>query len=195
MLLAGELDLAVHSSKDVATTLPDGLHLTAFLPREDVRDVFISRSGLNLGELPPGATIGTSSVRRAALVRMHRPDLVVVPFRGAVNTRLRKIERGEVDGTLLTAAGLNRLGLNHVITQTLSTRDFLPSPAQGAICIQAAISNARISQVTSALNDPAASDAVMCERALLRLLDGSCRTPIGAHAHCHGSEIVIRGMI
>jgi hydroxymethylbilane synthase len=110
-LLAGELDMAVHSCKDVATDLPEGLHLSACLSREDARDAFISRSGFRLWELPPGAVVGTSSVRRAALMALHRPDLVVVPFRGLVGTRLQKLEDGVVDATLLAQAGLNRLGL------------------------------------------------------------------------------------
>ncbi|EJB07224.1 porphobilinogen deaminase [Rhizobium leguminosarum bv. trifolii WSM597] len=194
-LLSGELDLAVHSAKDVATVLPTGLSLSAFLPREDVRDVFISRSGYKLWELPPGALVGTSSIRRQALVLMHRPDLVVVPFRGLVGTRLHKLETGIVDATLLAMAGLNRLGTSHAATQLLDPREFPPAPAQGAICIETAVTNRAITGLVSALNDPATADAVTSERAFLRRLDGSCRTPIGAHAVCHGSEIVLRGIM
>ncbi|MDR9808766.1 hydroxymethylbilane synthase [Rhizobium hidalgonense] len=194
-LLSGELDLAVHSAKDVATVLPDGLRLSAFLPREDVREAFISRSGYKLWELPPGAIVGTSSIRRRALISMHRPDLVVVPFRGLVGTRLHKVESGIVDATLLAMAGLNRLGLPHAATQVLDPRDFPPAPAQGAICIETAVTNSAITELVSELNDPASADAVICERAFLRRLDGSCRTPIGAHAVCHGNEIVLRGLM
>lgn len=194
-LLAGELDMAVHSCKDVATDLPEGLHLSACLPREDARDAFISRSGFRLWELPPGAVVGTSSVRRAALVALHRPDLVVVPFRGLVGTRLQKLEDGVVDATLLAQAGLNRLGLGDVVTEVLNLRDFPPAPAQGAICIESCVRNAVITELVSVLDDAATADAVRCERSFLRSLDGSCRTPIGAYATCHGSELVLRGMM
>jgi hydroxymethylbilane synthase len=193
-LLTGELDMAVHSAKDVATSLPEGLLLSAFLPREDVRDVFLSRSGFTLSELPPGAIVGTSSVRRHALVAMHRPDVEIVPFRGSVGSRLQKLEQGGVDATLLALAGLKRLGISDGITQIFSTREFPPSPAQGAICIETAVVNRWINELVSAVDDVATADAVKCERAFLRTLDGSCRTPIGAYAVCSGSEIILRGM-
>lgn len=193
-LLSGDLDLAVHSAKDVATTLPDGLHLSAFLPREDVRDALISRSGYRLWELPPGAVVGTSSIRRAALVAMHRPDLDIVPLRGFVGTRLQKLENGVVDATLLAMAGLNRLGMSDAATEILNPRDFPPSPAQGAICIESVVANHRITELVSALSDAGTADAVRCERAFLQTLNGSCRTPIGALAVCHGSEILLRGL-
>ncbi len=193
-LLTGELDLAVHSCKDVATSLPDGLHISAVLAREDVRDAFVSRSGARFWELPPRAVVGTSSVRRAALLAMHRPDLIIVPFRGLVGTRLQKVMDGIVDATLLAQAGLNRLQLADVATEVLDPRQFPPAPAQGAICIESAIENRIIAELVSALDDPAAADAVRCERAFLRALDGSCRTPIAAYTTCHGSEVVLRGM-
>ncbi|WP_244619308.1 hydroxymethylbilane synthase [Rhizobium sp. 18055] len=193
-LLSADLDLAVHSCKDVATVLPDGLHISAFLPREDVRDALVSRSGAGLWELPSGAVVGTSSVRRAALLAMHRPDLVVIPFRGLVGTRLQKLSDGIVDATLLAKAGLNRLDLAGVATEVLDPRQFPPAPAQGAICIETAKENRIVADLVSALDEAATADAVRCERAFLRALDGSCRTPIAAYATCHGSEVVLRGM-
>lgn len=193
-LLTGELDLAVHSCKDVATVLPEGLHISAVLPREDVRDALVSRSGARFWDLPSGAVVGTSSVRRAALLAMHRPDLVVIPFRGLVGTRLQKVSEGIVDATLLAKAGLNRLDLAGVATEVLDTRQFPPAPAQGAICIESATVNRIVSDLVSALDDAATADAVRCERTFLRVLDGSCRTPIAAYATCHGSEVILRGM-
>lgn len=193
-LLTGDLDLAVHSCKDVATVLPDGLHISAFLPREDVRDALISRSGARLCELPSGAVVGTSSVRRAALLAMHRPDLVVVPFRGLIGTRLQKLSDGIVDATLLAQAGLNRLKLSGVVTEVLDPRQFPPAPAQGAICIESAKENRTVAELVSVLDDPSTADAVRCERAFLRTLEGSCRTPIAAYATCHGNEVLLRGM-
>ncbi|NLS19984.1 hydroxymethylbilane synthase [Rhizobium sp. P40RR-XXII] len=193
-LLSGEIDLAVHSCKDVATVLPRGLHISACLPREDVRDAFISRTGCRLWELPPGAVVGTSSIRRQALLALHRPDLVVVPFRGLVGTRLQKLESGVVDATLLAQAGLNRLGLGQLATEILNLSDFPPAPAQGAICIESSVANSLVTELVSVLDHEATADAVRCERSFLRSLDGSCRTPIAAHATCHGSELVLCGM-
>ncbi len=193
-LLAGELELAVHSSKDVATSLPKGLHISAFLPRDDVRDALISRTGCGFWQLPQKAVVGTSSIRRQALVSMHRPDLIVVPLRGFVGTRLQKLESGAVDATLLAMAGLNRLDVQDKATEIFDLNEFPPSPAQGAICIESAVANHRITEFVSVLEDLATADAVKCERAFLRALNGSCRTPIGAHAVCLGSEIVLRGM-
>ncbi len=194
-LASGDLDVAVHSCKDVAATLPEGLHLSAYLSREDFRDAFISRSGRRLWELAPGAVVGTSSVRRRALVLMHRPDLVVVPFRGLVGTRVRKLNEGLADATLLAQAGLNRLGLGHLATEILNPLDFPPAPAQGAICIESRENDAFVSQLVSVINDPSTEHSVRCERSFLRVLDGSCRTPISAHASCHGSEMMLRGLL
>jgi hydroxymethylbilane synthase len=125
---------------------------------------------------------------------MHRPDVEIVPFRGSVGSRLQKLEQGGVDATLLALAGLKRLGISDGITQIFSTREFPPSPAQGAICIETAVVNRWINELVSAVDDVATADAVKCERAFLRTLDGSCRTPIGAYAVCSGSEIILRGM-
>src|SRR5687767_3347668 len=135
-LAAGAIDLAVHSSKDMPTVLPPGLVLTAFLPREDPRDAFISRKAKSLAELPSGATLGTASLRRQAQALRLRPDLKVVPLRGNVETRLRKLDEGAADATLLALAGLKRLGLADAATAVLDTEEFLPAVGQGAIGIE-----------------------------------------------------------
>jgi porphobilinogen deaminase len=194
-LLSGELDFAVHSSKDMPTVLPEGLHLSTFLPREDVRDAFIGRTSKTLVGLPEGATVGSSSLRRQALIRRLRPDINVIIFRGQVDTRLRKLEEGQVDATLLAYAGLRRLGKQDVATELLDPKDFPPAPAQGAICIESRIGDDRISTLLEAINDRATYDAVSCERGFLATLDGSCRTPIAGHAQCEGDVIRFMGMI
>ena len=142
-LLAGAIDLAVHSAKDMPTVLPDGLAIAAVLPREDARDVFISRKAKTLRDLPPGARVGTASLRRQALVKRLRPDLDVVPFRGNVETRLRKLDAGEVDATLLALAGLKRLGLADAATAVLTLDEFIPAVGQGIIAIETRADDAR----------------------------------------------------
>ncbi len=194
-LLSGDLDFAVHSSKDMATKLPDGLALSAFLPREDVRDAFIGRTADRIIDLPQGATIGSASLRRQALIRRLRPDIEVITFRGAVETRLRKLAEGQVDGTLLAFAGLKRLGKTEVPTEILDPEDFPPAPAQGAIGIECRVGDPRVNDLLAAVNDQATFDAVTCERAFLEALDGSCRTPIAGHAICEDGRIRFSGMI
>lgn len=194
-LASGELDFAVHSSKDMPTVLPDGLFLSAFLPREDVRDAFVGAAAPRLVELPEGATVGSSSLRRQALIRRLRPDLNVITFRGLVDTRLRKLAEGQVDATLLAFAGLKRLGKQDVPTELLDPRDFPPAPAQGAICIESRIGDDRINTLLEVINDRTTHDAVTCERAFLGALDGSCRTPIAGHATSEGGKISFYGMI
>lgn len=194
-LRSGDLDLAVHSSKDMPTKLPDGLFLSAFLPREDVRDAFIGKTAPKLTDLPHGATVGSSSLRRQALIRRLRPDLNVITFRGQVDTRLRKLAEGQADGTLLAYAGLRRLGKLDVPTELLDPRDFPPAPAQGAICIESRIDDDRMTSLLAAINDRPTHDAVTCERAFLAALDGSCRTPIAGYALCHGDRLSFSGMI
>ncbi|MDI7862454.1 hydroxymethylbilane synthase [Rhizobiaceae bacterium n13] len=194
-LTSGELDFAVHSSKDMATALPDGLFLSAFLPREDVRDAFIGRSAARLMELPQGATVGSASLRRQALIRRLRPDITTVIFRGQVETRLRKLEEGHVDGTLLAYAGLKRLGKTDVATEILDPEEFPPAPAQGAICVESRIGDSRVNDLLAAINHQPTHDAVTCERAFLRILDGSCRTPIAGLARCEGDRLRFSGMI
>lgn len=194
-LTSGELDFAVHSSKDMPTKLPDGLHLSAFLPREDIRDAFIGRTAKRLLDLPHGATVGSASLRRQALIRRLRPDLDVIVFRGQVDTRLGKLANGEADATLLAYAGLKRLGKTDVPTELLDPVSFPPAPAQGAICIESRIGDDRINGLLEAIDDRPTHAAVTCERGFLATLDGSCRTPIAGYATVEGDHIQFRGMI
>jgi hydroxymethylbilane synthase len=194
-LLGGSIDLAVHSAKDMPTALPDGLMLAACLPREDVRDAFISGSAKSLRELPHGAVVGTASLRRQAMVRRLRPDISTAVLRGNVETRLRKLEAGEVDATLLALAGLKRLGLADKATALLDAQEFLPAVGQGAITIEAREDDARTRELLAKIDHADTSVALACERAFLAVLDGSCRTPIAGHAVLDGDTISFRGMI
>lgn len=194
-LSSGDLDFAVHSSKDMPTKLPDGLFLSAYLPREDVRDAFIGRTAGKLMDLPEGATVGSSSLRRQALIRRLRPDINVITYRGLVETRLRKLAEGQVDATLLAFAGLKRLGKQDVPTELLDEAEFPPAPAQGAICIESRIGDIRVNGLLEAINDLRTHEAVTCERAFLSTLDGSCRTPIAGHAVSDGETLRFFGMI
>ncbi len=194
-LEAGEVDLGVHSSKDMATKLPEGLVLAAFLEREDIRDAFISLSARTLDELPQGARFGTSSLRRAAQILRQRPDLAIVPFRGNVDTRLRKLAEGVADATLLAVAGLNRLGRPEHITAYLDPEKFPPAPAQGAIGIEIRADDTRTADLIAPLNHAPTATAVAAERALLAALDGSCRTAIGVTSHIAEKTIVLHGEI
>ncbi|PQA74104.1 hydroxymethylbilane synthase [Brucella oryzae] len=194
-LTEGRIDLAVHSTKDMPTVLPDGLHLSIFLEREDPRDAFIGRTASRLLDLPQGATVGSSSLRRQALIRRLRPDLQVVIFRGNVETRLRKLDAGEVDGTFLACAGLRRLGLGDVITELVDPESFPPAPGQGAIGIETRIGDVRIDALLEPLAHRETGIALACERAFLAALDGSCRTPIAGLATVNGDRVSFHGMI
>jgi hydroxymethylbilane synthase len=194
-LAAGTIDLAVHSSKDTPTVLPPGLVLTAFLEREDPRDVFISRKAKSIADLPRGATVGTASLRRQAMVKRKRPDLTIVPLRGNVETRLRKLGEGVADATLLALAGLKRLGLADAATAVLDVNEFLPAVGQGAIGIETRADDARTRELLAAINHADTFSALASERAFLAVLDGSCRTPIGGHATISGGRIRFRGMV
>jgi hydroxymethylbilane synthase len=194
-LLLEEIDIAVHSAKDMPTVLPDGLMLAACLPREDVRDVFISRKAASLGALPHGAVVGTASLRRQAQVKRLRPDLSTVVLRGNVETRLRKLDAGEVDATLLALAGLKRLGLADHATALLDETEFLPAVGQGAVTIEARSDDTRTREVLAKVDHADTSVALACERAFLGVLDGSCRTPIAGHATLDGERFSFRGMI
>lgn len=194
-LLTGEVDLGVHSSKDLATTLPEGLHLPAFLEREDIRDAFVSLASKTLDELPHGAKFGTSSIRRGAQMKRYRPDLEIIPFRGNVDTRLEKLERGIADATLLAVAGLNRLGRSDRITAYLDPRRFPPAPAQGAIGIEIRESDDRTAAIVASLNHAPTAIAVAAERALLGTLNGSCRTPIGAFTELNETSCTLHAQI
>ncbi len=186
-LLAGEVDLAVHSLKDVPTVLPDGLVLGCYLERQDVRDAFISPVAESLDDLPAGARVGTASLRRQAQILGHRPDLEVVNFRGNVETRLRKLADGEVAATLLAYAGLRRLGREAVVTALIPVEVMLPAVGQGAIAIEVRADDAAIQARLAPLNHWPTEICVTAERALLAGLDGSCRTPIAAHAELSDS--------
>jgi hydroxymethylbilane synthase len=194
-LAAGDVDLAVHSAKDMPTLLPAGLIIAAVLPREDPRDVFISRKVNSLRELPAAAVVGTASLRRQALVKRLRPDLEVVPFRGNVETRLRKLDAGEVDATLLALAGLKRLGLADAATATLAADEFIPAVGQGIIAIEAREQDAATRNLLAAINDADSMMALVAERAFLAVLDGSCRTPIAGHAVIANGRVHFRGLI
>jgi hydroxymethylbilane synthase len=194
-LLAGSIDLAVHSSKDVPTFLPDATWLSAFLPREDPRDVFISPKAASLQELPAGAVVGTASLRRQAMVLRLRPDLKVNVMRGNVETRLRKLAAGEADATLLALAGLKRLGLEDKATRILSIDEFLPAVGQGAIAIESRRDDDRTNALVAAIGDADAEVALSAERSFLALLDGSCRTPIGGHCRVSGERIHFSGLL
>ena len=194
-LLDGRIDLAVHSAKDMPTVLPAGLMLAACLEREDARDVFISRKAPSLAELPKGATLGTASLRRQAIAKRARGDLRVVPLRGNVETRLRKLADGEVDATILALAGLKRLGLTEHATKIMSAAEFLPAVGQGAIGIETRADDARTRELLARIDHADTSTALACERAFLAVLDGSCRTPIGGHADISGDTIHFRGLL
>lgn len=194
-LFENKVDLAVHSAKDMETVLPPGLVVTAFLEREDVRDAFISRRVTSLSDLPRGAIVGTASLRRQAIVRRLRPDLQVVSLRGNVQTRLRKLDAGEVDATLLALAGLKRLGLTEAASSVFSVDEFLPAVGQGAIAIETRGDDARTRALVAAINDADTMAALTAERAFLAALDGSCKTPIAGHAKIAGGALALRGLI
>lgn len=194
-LLERRIDIAVHSSKDMPTLLPDGLELSAFLPREDARDAFIGKAAKAIADLPQGAKVGSSSLRRQALIRRMRPDLDVVMFRGNVQTRLRKLEEGIADATILAHAGLKRLGLEHVVTDLMPLDLFPPAPGQGAIGIETRIGDRDVEKMLAAVHDVPTGQALACERAFLAALDGSCRTPIAGHATIAEGTVIFAGLI
>lgn len=189
------IDMAVHSTKDMPTVLPDGLEISAYLEREDVRDAFIGRAERRLADLPAGAVVGTASLRRQALVRRLRPDLKVQSYRGNVQSRLRKLNEGVVDATLLAHAGLRRVSLADVITELLPLDIFPPAPGQGAICVETRIGDSRINSLLEAVRHEATTTALACERAFLATLDGSCRTPIAGYAEIDGPRLRFHGMV
>jgi len=194
-MLSGRVDIGVHSSKDVATRMPDGLRLAAFLEREDIRDAFMSVKVQSLDHLAEGAKFGTSSIRRAAQVLRVRPDLEIVPFRGNVGTRLQKLLDGVADGTMLALAGLNRLGEGHRATAPLDPEIFMPAPAQGAIGLAVRDGDQRFADIVEALDHQPTHTAITAERAMLAVLDGSCRTPVGALTTGSGANLTLKGQI
>ena len=192
-LLGGQVDLTVHSLKDVPTALPDGIVLAATPERDDPRDTLIGVPGL--AALAPGAVVGTASLRRQAIVLHRRPDVNVVPLRGNVGTRLAKLREGQVQATLLALAGLRRLGLAHEATAILDPDEMLPAVAQGAIGVTCRAGDASLRQRLEGINHQPTMICTMAERALLAALDGSCRTPIAAHATLAGGTLHLRALI
>ena len=194
-LTSGEIDLAVHSLKDVPTELGTGLKLSATLPREDPRDVLVSRSGLKLALLPMGSWVGTDSRRRAAQLKAVRPDVATRPIRGNIDTRLRKVRMGEVDGVILAAAALLRLGWPDRITEFLPVDSFLPAVGQGALAVEIRSDDKMTDRITSSVNDLSTWQAVLAERAFMRTLGGGCRAPIAALATVADGYLTIDGMV
>ncbi len=194
-LLSGGIDIAIHSMKDMPVLQPDGLVIDCYLPREDVRDAFVSPSAVSLGELPEGATVGTSSLRRKAQTLVAYPHLRVVEFRGNVQTRLKKLEDGVAACTFLAMAGLNRLGKSDVARAAIEPEIMLPAVAQGAIGIERRIDDARAAEMLTALHDTQTGQRLAAERAFLAALDGSCETPIAALAELDGGTVRLRGEI
>jgi hydroxymethylbilane synthase len=194
-LHAGEVDIAVHSAKDMETFLPAGLTIGAVLEREDARDAFVGRDAASLDALPDGALIGSASIRREALLKRVRPDLRFALLRGNVPTRLKRVEAGDFDATLLAAAGLKRLGLADRITALLPLADFLPACGQGAVAVECRADDARMRDALAAIDHRETALAIACERAFLAALDGSCRTPIAGHARIDGNRLRFDGML
>ena len=194
-LFSRKIDLAVHSLKDVPVDLPPGLALCCYTEREEVRDALISRNGWTLHELPEGAKVGTSSLRRAAQILHLRPGLKVVPLRGNVDTRLRKLDQGEFDAIILAGAGLKRLGLSHRVTHYLEPTEILPAIGQGSLGIEVRGDDAKTIDMLSPLNHKLTEMAVRAERAFLRRLEGGCQVPIAAHASFHEGGLTLAGMV
>ena len=190
-LLDGKLDMAVHSLKDMPTQITPGLRIGAVLPRKDARDVLVNRWNCSFDQLPAGARIGTSSPRRAALIRRHAPQVEVVPLRGNVETRLRKAQGEEADGAVLAAAGLIRMGLNDQVAEYLSPQRFVPPPGQGALAVEIRDDDLRMQEILKSIEHPETRYEVMAERAFLEVLGGGCQTPVGAYARCMGHELLM----
>jgi hydroxymethylbilane synthase len=194
-MLSGKIDIAVHSMKDMPTLQPPGLMLDCYLPREDVRDAFVSLRFDGIADLPEGARVGSSSLRRRAQLKARRPDLEVVEFRGNVQTRMKKLGDGVADATFLAMAGLRRLGMTEVVKSAIPPEDVLPAVAQGAIGIERRESDMRAAAMLEAIHDGPTGQRLAAERAFLKGLDGSCETPIAGLAELDGSTLRLRGEI
>lgn len=194
-MLRGDIDIAVHSSKDMPTEQPEGLVFQTFLPREDVRDAFVSPKYKTLTDLPEGAIVGTSSLRRRAQLKRVRPDLTCIEFRGNVQTRLKKLGDGVADCTFLAMAGLSRLGMEDKASSAIEPDEMLPAVAQGAIGIECRADDERALGLLATIHHEKTAIRVLCERAFLRALDGSCETPIAALSEIKGTQIHLRGEI
>ena len=194
-LLDGSIDIAVHSMKDMPVLQPAGLVLDTYLPREDVRDAFIALNGKPLAELAAGRVVGTSSLRRQAQLKLRRPDLKVVEFRGNVQTRLKKLADGVADATFLAMAGLNRLGMDTVPKVAIEVEDILPAIAQGAIGIERRANDTRVADMLAGVHHGPTGQQLAAERAFLAALDGSCETPIAGLAVLDGGTLRLRGEV
>ncbi len=194
-LLDGRIDMAVHSMKDMPAEIPAGLCIGAIPEREEPRDVLISRTGAPLAGLKPGARVGTSSLRRAAQLRHERPDIVIVPLRGNLDTRLRKLAEEDLDAIVLAAAGVRRLGLADRITQILDESIMLPAVGQGALCIETRDNDPRLATVTASLDHRPTRQVVMGERAFLNRLEGGCQVPIAGHGRIDEKGYTLTGLV
>ena len=194
-LIEGAIDIAVHSMKDMPTVQPEGLVLDCYLPREDVRDGFVSPTVASLADLPQGAVVGSSSLRRRAQLALRRPDLRLVEFRGNVQTRMRKLEDGVAVATFLAMAGLNRLGMSHVARGAIAPEEMLPAVAQGAIGVERRVADQRVEGLLAAIHDGPTGVRLAAERGFLARLDGSCETPIAGLAVIEGDRLWLRGEI
>ncbi len=194
-MLSGAIDIAVHSMKDMPTIQPEGLILDTYLPREDVRDAFISPRSGGLGDLAAGTVVGTSSLRRKAQLKLRRPDLEVVEFRGNLQTRLKKLDDGVAEATFLAMAGLNRLKMDEVPKSAIEVEDMLPAVAQGAIGIERRINDTRAADMLAAIHDGPTGQRLAAERSFLASLDGSCETPIAGLAELDGTTLRLRGEV
>ncbi len=194
-LATGTMDLAVHSLKDLPTEQPDGLYLAAVPHREDPRDVFICRNGQTLAQLLSGSRVGTSSLRRQAQLHCLRPDLEIVPLRGNLDTRLRKLDRGDCDALVLAAAGMHRLGLEQRVQEYFAVDQMCPAVGQGALAIEIRMNDDRMERAVESLDDLATHNAVRAERATLRHLGGGCQVPIAAHAWIEGEQLHLVGVV
>ena len=194
-MLSGEIDLAVHSLKDMPTELPEGLMLAAITTRADASDAFVSLGYKSLDELPQGAKVGTSSLRRRAQILKYRPDLQTIDLRGNLDTRIKKLENKEMDAIILATAGLKRLGLEQYITQILPIEICLPAVGQGALAIETRRDDAEVLSVLGFLNDSETIAAVTAERAYLREVQGGCQVPVGVHGEVNGDQLLLEATI
>ncbi len=194
-MLAGEADIAVHSMKDVPVEFPEGLHLPVVCKREDPRDAFVSNNYNSIDELPEGATVGTSSLRRECQLRTYRPDLNILPLRGNVNTRLAKLDAGNYDAIILAVAGLKRLGFEGRIRSALTPEQSLPAIGQGAVGIETRVDDEELNELLAPLNCPDTWITVRAERAMNKRLAGGCQVPIGGYAELAGDTIFMRGLV
>ena len=194
-MFEGEIDIAVHSLKDMPTELPAGLTLGAVTAREAPEDAFISKTYQNLASLPPGATVGTSSLRRKAQLLFYRPDLHIVGLRGNIDTRLRKLASERLDGIVLAAAGLKRLGLEKEIAQLIPFDIMLPAVGQGALAIQARTDDTAVLKLLAAFDDDSTRQATDAEREFLRIIEGGCQVPVGVYGHIDETGLVLEAVI